>query len=535
MHIKTLVRRLTAATLLPVLLGLPMPSLAASQSPQQALTNALKNEMTRTTGSMQMAGHVDVEYKPLKRGEPVGKGHVAFSSSARALSAASGEGRFAIDSADVSGIPDMPAGIKMESPLSIQWKVVDRSAYVQLEKAPDSLISMWKDTGMDLGLILGRWVKFDAGTNTADSKADFLKLLSSGDLARGLRLKNFFDRNSILQVTRVEKRTKNAAGEDIWRMRARVNPAVVNFFYQESLRSLPKSGAARTKALKSLNASFAKIRVSLARTSMAVNVNVTKKRIERFELGGKYPEKTKTGTMTITVAVGTSMSPNAGEPVIAPAVALTPEEVIQLLYPMPAPMPTPVGDLQLNDTSTLTAPGATVPPYDSATDHALGSDTARISMITYSDFQCPYCARFVTEAKMLLNMFPQDMRYVYRHFPLSGIHPEAQKAAEASECAAKLGGNDAFWQMHDNLFDNQAILNRDGYLSFAGQIGLDVSTFTTCLDSGEMASRVKRDADTGTALGIQGTPTSYIGDTQLMGALPFSVLQSEAEIAGASR
>lgn len=506
-----------------------MPSLAASQSPQQALTNALKNEMTRSTGSMQMAGRVDFEYKPLKSGEPIGKGHVAFNSNARTLPATNGEGSFAIDSAEATGIPDMPEGVKIESPLSVQWKVVDGAFYVQLEKAPDSLLAMSKDQmGLDLGTLLGRWVKFDMGANI-NAKTDFFQLLSSGDLARGLRLKNFFDRNSILQVTRVEKRTKNAVGDDIWRMRVRVNPAVVNFFYREALRDLPKSGKARTDALKSLNASFAKVRVSLARTFMAVNVNVTQKFIERFEIGGKYPETTKTGTFTITVAVGTSMSPNAGEPVIAPAVALTPEELTKLLYP------TPVGDLQLNDSTTLTAPGATLPPYDAATDHALGSDTAKISMITYSDFQCPFCARFVTDAKQLLNTFPQDLRWVYRHFPLSSIHPEAQKAAEASECAAKLGGNSAFWLMHDKLFENQALLSHESYLSFAGQIGLDVTNFTTCLDSGEMASRVKRDADMGTALGIQGTPTSYIGDTQLMGALPFSVLQSEAETAGAVR
>ncbi len=291
MNIKTLVRRLTAATLLPVLLGLPMPSLAASQSPQQALTSALKNEMTRTTGSMQMAGRLGFEYAPMKRGEPVGKGSVAFSMSARALSATNGEGRLSIDSAEASGIPDMPEGVTIESPLSIQWKMVDGTFYVQLEKAPDSLLAMSKDQmGMDLGLILGRWIKFDTGANTS---TDFFKLLSSGDLARGLRIKNFFDRNSILQVTRVEKRTKNAAGEDIWRMRVRVNPAVVNFFYREALRNLPKSGKARTDALKSLNASFVKIRVSLARTSMAVNVNVTKKLIERFEVGGKYPGATR--------------------------------------------------------------------------------------------------------------------------------------------------------------------------------------------------------------------------------------------------
>ncbi|MCK9360965.1 DsbA family protein [Patescibacteria group bacterium] len=567
MHIKTLVRRFTAATLLPVLLGLPMPSLAATPTPQQALTEALKSELTRSAGSLQMAGRVNVDYKPYKRGEPAGTGHVAFSMNARTLPTTDGakptlknvqsEGRFAIESADLSGLPDSPEGFKLESPLSVQWKIVDGTFYVQLEKAPSSLVSMWQDLGMDLNQIIGRWVKFSADENELPDEvfaetapADFIKLISSGDVARSLRMKNFFDRNPILQVTRVEKRFKNAAGEDIWRMRVRVNPAVVTFFYNEAYRDLPKSGTSRTEALKSLNASFAKIRLTLARTSMAANVNVAKKFIERFEVGGKYPETTKdctynfnlkrsvctnTGTLTITVSAGASMSPNAGDPVTAPFMSITPEEAGNLLNPPQPEEPAPMGDLELDDDSTLTAPGVTVPAYDPATDHALGASTAKISMITYSDFQCPFCARFVQDAKQLLGIFPQDVRYVYRHFPLSSIHPEAQKAAEASECAAQLGGNDAFWRMHDKLFENQAIMNRDAYRSFAGQIGLDIGTFTTCLDSGSMAARVKRDADMAQALGIQGTPTSFIGNTRLEGALPVTILQDEAEMAGATQ
>ncbi len=567
MSLKTLVRRFTAATLLPVLLGLPMPSLAATPSPQQALTDALKSELTRSAGSLQLAGRVDVEYKPFKRGETIGKGHVAFSMNARTLPTADGskptlknaqsEGRFAIESADVSGIPDSPEGMKIESPLSVQWKIVDGTFYVQLEKVPDSLLKMWQDLGMDLNLIVGRWVKFSANEGDLPDEifaetapADLIKMISSGDVARGLRMKNFFDRNPILQVTRVEKRSKNAAGEDIWRLRVRVNPAVVNFLYQEALRELPKSGAERATRLRELNASFAKIRLNLSRLSMVANVNVNKKFIERFEVGGKFPETmkdcvynlklqrdvcTNTGTLTITIAAGASMSQNAGAPVIAPATSLTPEEISELLYPPVAEEPEPVGDLEFDDDVTLTAPDVAVPAYDAATDHALGNSTARISMITYSDFQCPFCARFVQDAKQLLTVFPQDVRYVYRHFPLSSIHPEAQKAAEASECAAVLGGNDAFWRMHDKLFDNQAMLNREAYRSFAGQIGLDIGSFTTCLDSGSTAARVKRDADMAEALGIQGTPTGFLGNTRLEGALPISILQDEAEMAGATQ
>lgn len=562
-----LLRRLAAATLFPALLGLPMPSMAAAPTPQQALNEALKSELTRTAGSVQMAGRVDVEYKPFKRGETPGKGHFAFSLNARTLPTADGskptlknaqsEGRISLDSASASGLPDSPESMNLESPLSVQWKIVNGTFYVQLEKIPASLTTMWSELGMDLNMIVGRWIRFSPGEGEmpdeifgSSNPADIMKLIADGDAARALRIKNFFDRNSILQVTRVEKRSKNTAGEDIWRLRVRVNPALVTFLYNEAYRELPKSGADRTAALKELNTQFTQIRQTLARTSMAVNVNVTKKFIERFEIGGAYPQTmkdctfnmktnrevcTNTGTLTVKVAVGASMSQNAGGPVIPPATSLTPEEVSELFYPPVEDEYEPVGEMELDDDATLTAPGPTVPPYDPATDHALGESTAKFSLITYSDFQCPFCARFTPDAKQLLSIFPKDIRYVYRHFPLSTIHPEAQKAAEASECAAKLGGNSAFWRMHDKLFENQALLNRDGYRSMAGQIGLDMTQFSLCLDSGEMASRVQRDADMAETLGIQGTPTSFLGNTRIEGAVPVSILQDEAEMAGATQ
>ena len=562
-----LLRRLAAATLFPALLGLPMPSLAATPTPQQALNEALKSELTRTTGSVQMAGRVDADYKPFKRGETPGKGHVAFSMNARTLPTADGskptlknvqsEGRISLDSASASGLPDSMETVNLESPLSVQWKIVDGTIYAQLEKIPASLSSVWSELGMDLNVIVGRWIRFSPGEGEmpdeifgSSNPADLMKLIADGDAARALRIKNFFDRNSILQVTRVEKRSKNSAGEDIWRLRVRVNPALVTFLYNEAYRDLPKSGADRTAALKELNTQFAQIRQTLARTSMAVNVNVTKMFIERFEIGGTYPQTTKdcaynfnlkrevctnTGTLTIKVAAGASMSQNAGGPVIPPAMSLTPEEVSELFYPPVEDEFESEGELEFDDEQTLTAPGVTVPPYDPATDHVLGESTAKISMITYSDFQCPFCARFAPEAKRLLGIFPKDVRYVYRHFPLSSIHPEAQKAAEASECAAKLGGNTAFWRMHDKLFENQALLNRDGYRSMAGQIGLDMTQFTLCLDSGEMASRVQRDADMAETLGLQGTPTSFIGNTRVEGSVPVEILQDEAEMAGATQ
>jgi protein-disulfide isomerase len=157
-----------------------------------------------------------------------------------------------------------------------------------------------------------------------------------------------------------------------------------------------------------------------------------------------------------------------------------------------------------------------------------------VTVITYADFECPYCQRMDPDLKHLLIDFPQDARLVYRHFPLSAIHPNAEAAAEASECAAAQGGNDAFWQMHDKLMTNPALQNRDGYLAFASQIGLNAATFTACIDSHAMASRVQRDLDSGTAAGVNGTPASYVNGTSVEGAVPYTMLRDAVVSAGAS-
>jgi protein-disulfide isomerase len=119
---------------------------------------------------------------------------------------------------------------------------------------------------------------------------------------------------------------------------------------------------------------------------------------------------------------------------------------------------------------------------------------------------------------------------VYRHFPLSSIHPNAQKAAEASECVAEQGGNDAFWEFADMMFESG--LGRDNYIAYAEDLGLNVATFTDCFDSGKFAQKVADDLADGSAAGVRGTPGSVIvdhetGETRIVsGALPMSSFQS---------
>src|SRR3989344_4720461 len=120
------------------------------------------------------------------------------------------------------------------------------------------------------------------------------------------------------------------------------------------------------------------------------------------------------------------------------------------------------------------------------TDPVLGDKNAEITIVEFSDFQCPFCARAYSDA---IAQFEQsdyfkngDVNLVYKHFPLNSIHPQAQKAAEAAECANKQG---KFWEYHNMLFENQQALDIASLKSYASEVGLDTAKFNSCLDNGE--------------------------------------------------
>lgn len=188
-----------------------------------------------------------------------------------------------------------------------------------------------------------------------------------------------------------------------------------------------------------------------------------------------------------------------------------------------APAPTAVAPTPSQPTA---APTADARPVDD-TDHIRGNVDAPITIIEYSDFECPFCGRFhPTMNQVVANN--DDVNWVYRHFPLSSIHPNAQKAAEASECAADQG---KFWEMADEMIENQAAgLSRAQLSTYAGNIGLNVSTFDDCVDSGKYAQKVAADAADGQGAGATGTPFSVIvADGQqipVSGAVPLTQIES---------
>lgn len=143
-------------------------------------------------------------------------------------------------------------------------------------------------------------------------------------------------------------------------------------------------------------------------------------------------------------------------------------------------------------------------------DHIRGNKDAKLTLVEYSDFECPFCQRYAATIDQLLKEFGADIRVVYRHFPLS-FHQYAQKAAEASECAAKLGGNEVFWKFHDLYFQrtqaNGTGFPQDKLADLAAEAGVkNKAAFQQCLDSDEMAQKVKDQLATGTTAGVQGTP-----------------------------
>src|SRR3989344_7134709 len=160
-------------------------------------------------------------------------------------------------------------------------------------------------------------------------------------------------------------------------------------------------------------------------------------------------------------------------------------------------------------------------------EHWNGQKNVRFVWIEYSDLECPFCQRIHPDLTKLLNVYSGEIAWVLRHFPLP-IHPKAQKLAEATECAADLGGNEDFWGMLNLIFAKMPSLELSELPALALQIGLDQTKFSECLDSGKFEKKVKDQLAEGSNAGVQGTPTNIIYDlkTGTMtnvegGALPY--------------
>ena len=152
-----------------------------------------------------------------------------------------------------------------------------------------------------------------------------------------------------------------------------------------------------------------------------------------------------------------------------------------------------------------------------AHDPVRGPDSAPITIIEFSDFQCPYCQRVTPTLEKLRAAYPDKIRLVFKDFPLPN-HTLAPKASEAAHCASEQG---KYWEMHDRLFANQQALDVPALKQHAAALGLDVGSFDQCLDSGKHASIVAADLEEGRKLGIESTPTLFVNGRPVIGAQPY--------------
>jgi len=162
---------------------------------------------------------------------------------------------------------------------------------------------------------------------------------------------------------------------------------------------------------------------------------------------------------------------------------------------------------------------ADVPPV-ADDDHVKGPASAKATLIVYSDFECPYCLSHKATIDQIIEEYGNDVQVVFRHYPLS-FHPNAEKAAEASECAAEQG---KFWEMHDKIFaaNEAGTMSVDKWKADAKSLGLNTKKFNECLDSGKYASEISAEEQAGLDAGVEGTPATFVNGELVSGAVPYA-------------
>jgi protein-disulfide isomerase len=159
-------------------------------------------------------------------------------------------------------------------------------------------------------------------------------------------------------------------------------------------------------------------------------------------------------------------------------------------------------------------------------DHIQGNKNAPITLVEYGDFECPHCGHAYPIIKEIQEYFGDNLRFVYRHFPLAEMHPMAKPAAEACEFAAKYG---KFWEMHDLIFENQESLSLQLLVDLASSIGLNAVEMKKALDQHEFDLKIKKDFLEGAKSGVNGTPSFFINGQKYEGEYEFEAIKSAIE------
>jgi protein-disulfide isomerase len=155
-------------------------------------------------------------------------------------------------------------------------------------------------------------------------------------------------------------------------------------------------------------------------------------------------------------------------------------------------------------------------------DPYFGPVAAQVVVVEFGDFECPYCRQVFPTVRQLMSEYKNEVKFIFRDFPISSVHPSAQLAAEAAACAHEQG---LFWAYHDKLFINQQDLSETALLAYAGQVGLETGRFVNCLSSGTYRAEVIDDLQAGVNAGVEGTPTFFINGIRYEGSLSLEIFR----------
>jgi protein-disulfide isomerase len=166
-------------------------------------------------------------------------------------------------------------------------------------------------------------------------------------------------------------------------------------------------------------------------------------------------------------------------------------------------------------------------PVVTGDDHILGPADAPVTVLEYGDYECPYCRGAARDVQRMLGLYPDQIRFVFRNFPIPQLHPHAEQAAEAAEAAAAQG---KFWQMYEFLLQPSASLDLDSLVTYAERAELDIRRFLNEVTGNVYAARVERDVREGISNGVNATPKFYVDGQRIDGALPLEGLMDRVRL-----
>lgn len=162
----------------------------------------------------------------------------------------------------------------------------------------------------------------------------------------------------------------------------------------------------------------------------------------------------------------------------------------------------------------------------SSSDHIQGDEDAPVTLVEYGDYECPHCGVSYYIVKTVQNHYGNELRFVFRHFPLTEIHPDAEPAAEAAELAAVY---DRFWEMHDGIYENQDRLNIPLLFELGGELGLPANRLRDAIANHEFSDKIQGDFLGGVRSGVNGTPTFFINNIRHDGSYEFEDLVADID------